>query len=68
MVPEEAPAFAGCFGIVLMIGVIAGYVIFLIAVWRLMRAHESIAATLGRTMGAGPLQAPGMPPAPSQFR
>jgi len=28
------------------LGALAGYVIFLIAMWRAMRAHESIAATV----------------------
>ncbi len=32
--------------LVMMLGMIAGYVILIIAVWRGMRAHESIAETL----------------------
>ena len=32
--------------LVMMMGMVAGYVILLIAVWRGMRAHESIAETL----------------------
>ena len=33
--------------ILMMIAVIVGYIIFLVAVWKLMRAHESIAGSLG---------------------
>ena len=32
--------------ILMMIGVIVGYIIFLVAIWKLMRAHESIASSL----------------------
>ena len=31
--------------IIMMLGMVAGYVILIIAVWRGMRAHESIAET-----------------------
>ncbi|MEW6182737.1 MAG: hypothetical protein AB1500_06105 [Bacillota bacterium] len=33
-------------GILIYLGVIAGYILFLVAVWRLMKAHESVAAAL----------------------
>lgn len=33
-------------GILIYLGIIAGYIIFLIAVWRVMKAHESVAAAL----------------------
>ncbi|MHC4981851.1 MAG: hypothetical protein ACYTF6_01620 [Planctomycetota bacterium] len=33
------------FAVLATIGMILGYVVFLVAVWRLMRAHESIAET-----------------------
>ena len=36
----------GCVFIAIWIGAIAGYVVFLIAVWRLMKAHESIAESM----------------------
>ena len=36
----------GCVFIAIWIGMIAGYVIFLVAAWRLMKAHESIAESM----------------------
>ena len=42
-------AFGGIFflfWLIMMIGMIAGYIIFLVAIWRGMKAHESIAETL----------------------
>ena len=32
--------------ILIMIGLGIGYIIFLVAIWKLMRAHESIASSL----------------------
>jgi len=32
--------------LLLMLGIIAGWIIFLVAVWRGMKAHESIAESL----------------------
>jgi len=34
------------FWLFLMIGMVAGWVIFLVAVWRGMKAHESVAESL----------------------
>ena len=41
--------FGGIFGglgVLMMIGMAAVYIIFLVAAWRAMRAHESIAETI----------------------
>jgi len=32
--------------VIAMIGMVVGYIIFLVAIWRGMKAHESIAETL----------------------
>lgn len=39
------PMFSGMMGF-MMIGIVAVYIVFLIAAWRLMRAHEHIAESL----------------------
>ena len=46
---QMAPALGGIFFIlwlIMMIGVVAGWVIFLVAIWRGMKAHESVAESL----------------------
>ena len=43
------PAVGGIFfllWLIIMIGMIAAWIIFLVAIWRGMKAHESIAETL----------------------
>lgn len=40
------PIMGGFIGILLMFGIIAAYVIIIVAAWRLMRAHESLAESL----------------------
>jgi heme exporter protein D len=34
--------------LVLMLGVVAGWILFLVVLWRGMKAHESVAASLKR--------------------
>ena len=54
----------GCFFVVwlmLIVGMIAGYVIFLVAMWRISKAHEQIAETLSRGISL-PNQHPRSPP------
>lgn len=55
----------GCFFViwlVMMIGMIAGWILFLVAVWRMSKAHEQIAQTL--SLGIALLgQRPKSPPA-----
>ena len=47
---EMTPAIGGLFFILLwllmMAGGLIGYIILLVAIWRLMRAHESVAESL----------------------
>ena len=45
-VPQAGPmgaAIAAVLGILMFAGVIIGYIVFLVAMWRLMKAHESLA-------------------------
>jgi len=49
MQPEGFGAISGlfiCIYVVLMGGMVAGWVVFLVSVWRIMKAHESIAISL----------------------
>ncbi|MFQ5900566.1 MAG: hypothetical protein ACE5IH_03305 [Thermodesulfobacteriota bacterium] len=49
MMEGAAPLLGGIFFIIcslLMIGMIVGWVVFMVALWRGMKAHESIALTL----------------------
>lgn len=47
---EAVPAIGGLFFVLLwllmMAGGLIGYIILLVAIWRLMRAHESVAESL----------------------
>ena len=47
---EMAPAIGGLFFVLLwllmMAGGLIGYIVLLVAIWRLMRAHESVADSL----------------------
>ena len=49
--PQMAPAFFGFFFLIWLAivgGMIIGWIIFLVAVWRGMKAHESIARSVER--------------------
>jgi len=53
MVQSMGPGFAMggiiiLFWLVVMLGIVAGWVIFLVSMWRGMKAHESIAESLRR--------------------
>lgn len=47
--PNMFPMMGGIMFIVwsfLMIGIIIGYIFFVVAIWRMMKAHQSISETL----------------------
>jgi hypothetical protein len=45
--------------LLMMIGMVVGYIIFLVAIWRAMIAHESIAGSLRKLAEPGSQGAPG---------
>jgi len=62
--PAEGQLLGGLFLLLwfaMMIGMVVGYIILLVAIWRLMKAHESIAGAVRRLVQHHGAPAPGQP-------